>query len=37
MNEYVKEQDILDNLEWDNKNSNVGEDDRPGMEGDDHA
>ena len=25
MDEYIKEQDILDNLEWDNKNSRAGE------------
>ena len=25
MDEYVKKQDILDNLEWDNKNSRAGE------------
>ena len=26
MDEYVKKQDILDNIEWDNKNSRAGED-----------
>ena len=26
MDEYVKKQDILDNLEWDNKSSRAGED-----------
>ena len=26
MDEYVKKQDILDNIEWDNKNIRAGED-----------